>query len=133
LGNAKAASKQPPKLEVNEIPKNVSESVRKRNPHLYPPLGGVETHQPKPAAAKALAARQPTFKRRKGRLAVVVTFIAYVHRELDTDNLAAACKPLRDAVSATLGIDDGDKRIRYQYGQVETRGRKGVVVKIESL
>lgn len=116
---------------MRQIPQNVSKSTIARNPHLYPAVGAVETYQPKPAAAKALASRQPAFKRRKGRLAVVVTFIAHVHRELDTDNLAAACKPLRDSVSTTLGIDDGDKRIRYQYGQVETRGHKGVVVRIE--
>lgn len=40
---------------------------------------------------------------------------------------------MRDAVAAWLGIDDGDPRVRWEYGQVETRGAQGVLVKIETM
>jgi len=43
---------------MNEIPKNVSESVRRRNPHLYGPVvGGVEACQPKQTAIPTLQNR----------------------------------------------------------------------------
>ena len=41
-------------------------------------------------------------------------------------------KPLRDAIAAELGMDDADPRIRWQYGQTETRGAEGVLVMVEA-
>ena len=38
-------------------------------------------------------------------------------RKLDSDNLASACKAVRDGVADAIGIDDGDERIRWGYGQ----------------
>ncbi|TSA41471.1 MAG: hypothetical protein D4R57_00560 [Verrucomicrobiales bacterium] len=62
---------------------------------------------------------------------VVVSLIGLRARTLDDDNYVGACKHLRDAIAATLGIDDGDKRISWQYQQIQTRGREGVLVQIE--
>ena len=62
---------------------------------------------------------------------VVVSLIGLRRRPLDDDNFVGACKHLRDAIAASLGIDDGDKRIRFQYGQFPTQGREGVLVHIE--
>jgi hypothetical protein len=44
-------------------------------------------------------------------------------RALDGDNLQRALKAVRDGVADALGIDDGDSRIEWQYGQ--RRGGKG--------
>ena len=52
-------------------------------------------------------------------------------RELDSDNLAAALKAVRDGVADALGMDDGDPRLAWLYGQ--RRGKPGeyaVVVEI---
>lgn len=39
-------------------------------------------------------------------------------RALDTDNLAGACKAIRDAVAAWLGVDDGPEApVSWEYGQ----------------
>lgn len=49
-------------------------------------------------------------------------------RELDDDNLAGACKGVRDGVADYLGIDDGDKRIKWAYAQA--RGPYGVRITV---
>lgn len=38
-------------------------------------------------------------------------------RQLDSDNLAAALKHVRDGVADALGMDDGDSRLVWLYGQ----------------
>lgn len=65
---------------------------------------------------------------------------------LDGDNLAGACKAVRDAVAAALGVDDRDPRVAWEYAQrrahpdergtmvrrTATRGnRYGVQIRIE--
>lgn len=90
----------------------------------------VETSISKPTATPTLANGPKKYRQRKGRVAVVVTLIATIGRELDSDNLQGACKPLRDAIAESLGLDDGDGRIRWEYGQCETRGQQGVIVKV---
>lgn len=65
---------------------------------------------------------------------------------LDGDNLAGACKAVRDAVAAALGVDDRDPRVAWAYEQrrafadergtmvrrTRTRGnRYGVQIRIE--
>lgn len=50
-----------------------------------------------------------------GRLDVSLVRIA--PRALDSDNLASACKGLRDGIADALGIDDGDRRLTWSYGQ----------------
>lgn len=70
----------------------------------------------------------------KGRSApeVTVTMVSHVKCFLDGDNAINALKPVRDALADWLAVDDGDGRIRWQYGQVETRGREGVCVVVET-
>lgn len=48
-------------------------------------------------------------------LNVMLTRIA--PRELDDDNLRGALKAVRDGVADALGIDDGDRRVTWLYGQ----------------
>ena len=47
------------------------------------------------------------------------------------DNLKAACKPLVDAIAASLGVPDDDPRIRWQYSEAVTSGELGVIVMME--
>lgn len=66
-------------------------------------------------------------------LTVTITRIA--PRELDDDNLAGSAKHVRDGIADALGIDDGDKRIQWRYGQAKftgsARGGYSCAVKIE--
>jgi hypothetical protein len=38
-------------------------------------------------------------------------------RRMDSDGLAISFKAIRDGIAAAMGIDDGDPRIEWQYGQ----------------
>lgn len=68
-----------------------------------------------------------------GARRVVVSFVCFRSRTCDDDNLQFGCKWLRDAIANSLGIDDGDKRFRWQYGQLQTNGPEGVAVTIQIL
>ena len=52
---------------------------------------------------------------------------------LDRDNLTGGAKHLRDRIAESLGLDDRDDQIVWEYGQVQTRGRRGTMVRIERL
>jgi hypothetical protein len=69
----------------------------------------------------------------KGSVEIVVSLITCRRRELDDDGNVAALKPLRDAIAESLLLDDADKRIRFQYSQIETRTIQGVIVMIEKI
>lgn len=45
-------------------------------------------------------------------------------RSLDTDNLAGGCKAVRDQIAAWLGVDDGDPRVEWRYGQQRGKPRE---------
>lgn len=115
------------------LPLNVSESTRRRNPGLFGPVGTVEAHQPQSDLAPALVGRIAKRAGGKEGVRARVALIACVRRPLDDDNLTGSLKPLRDAVAAQLGIDDGDRRIVWDCQQVPTKGREGVIVKVEAL
>lgn len=82
---------------------------------------------------KALEPKPQRLKSGKGCLRLVVTLISCRRGELDHDNLVAGCKPLRDAVARSLGVDDADPRIKWCYGQARTDGETGTIVRIEVL
>ena len=125
---------------MKEPPQNVSESVRRLNPHLYGPtrpkqsshlVGGLLPAQPKPNPVHPLDKKPQAYRGGTRRLALVVSLIRVGKAMLDDDNLASSHKGLRDAISRTLGVEDNDQRIKWEYGQTTTRGRTGVIVKIE--
>lgn len=65
---------------------------------------------------------------------VQVDLVAFVRRPLDDDNLTAGMKPLRDAVASTLGVDDGDPRIRFVVHQIPAgAGPEGTCIRITLL
>lgn len=103
--------------------------VSKLNPHLF--VRGELAHPVrKPDALQALDRGAKVRGKRKGRVEVVVSIMSLRHREIDDDNLIAGAKPLRDAIAETLQTDDGDRRIRWEYGQFETRAEEGTIVMI---
>lgn len=61
---------------------------------------------------------------------VIIRLTRHGPRELDSDNLAGALKAVRDGVADALEIDDGSKRLRWEYAQA--RGEYGVLVEIEA-
>jgi len=94
-------------------------------------MAGMEANQSKSAIAPRLAGRIPKQPKRKAGVELVVTLVACMRRELDSDNLQGACKPARDAIAVSLGLDDGDPRIRWNYAQVVSIGGEGIIVKME--
>lgn len=112
------------KLNPNDLPEN----IKKLNPHLF--VGGVGKPFSQPNLAQALDRSRKAGK--AGAVCLVISLIRFGRRSLDSDNLAGGLKPLRDAIAQTLGVDDGAACIRWEYGQVETQGQQGTMVKIES-
>lgn len=64
-------------------------------------------------------------------LPVTVTITRIGPRKLDDDNLAAACKYVRDQIAATFKEDDGSDRYTWKYEQRITSNKKyGVDVQV---
>ncbi len=59
---------------------------------------------------------------------VAITLTRIGPRTLDSDNLEAACKHVRDGVADALGMDDGDPRLTWRYEQ--RKGKWGVEIRI---
>lgn len=55
------------------------------------------------------------------QLPVVVTLTRLAPRRMDSDNAVGACKHVRDGVADWLGVNDGDPRIEWVYGQEASR------------
>ena len=62
-------------------------------------------------------------------LPLVITITRIGPRRLDDDNLAAACKYVRDQIAAIVGTDDGSSQYTWQYHQ--RIGEYGVEVDIQ--
>jgi hypothetical protein len=62
---------------------------------------------------------------------VTVKFTRLAPRKLDSDNLAGACKAARDGVADVYGIDDGDERWGWEYGQEKAK-QYGIRIEITS-
>lgn len=80
----------------------------------------------------ALASLPPWNPAREGKRKRTIWLIRLAPRELDSDNLVASMKAVRDGVADALGMDDGDDRLRWRYAQ--RRGKPGeysVLVEIE--
>ena len=89
-----------------------------------------EAQTVKPTTPKALVRREPIRKGNKSGVVVCVDLIAARRRACDDDGNVAALKWLRDAIAESLGIDDGDSRIKFNCHQILTQGDEGVIVRI---
>lgn len=61
---------------------------------------------------------------------LLITITRIGPRKLDDDNLANACKYVRDQIATAVGIDDGSDQYTWRYEQ--KTGRYGVDVEITS-
>lgn len=100
-------------------------NLSKRNP-----VGGVDRIEPKPDPVSALDQKPVARKSRARGVVICVTIISLRKRQLDSDNCVSAQKQLRDAIAKSIGLDDGDKRFRWEYEQCVTSGRTGTIVRI---
>lgn len=114
---------------MNVDPNDLPEHIKRLNPHLFG-LDKVEKPFTKPNLTRALDSAVSSCE--TGPKSVVISLVSYRRTRLDNDNLAASFKPLQDCIAATLGVDDADERLRWEYGQIETRGQQGTMVKIEA-
>lgn len=93
-------------------------------------LGGLGQPQREPDTVQALDSSHAPRKTGKSSVGICVEIISFRKRLLDDDNLSSGCKPLRDAIAKSLGLDDGDPLLRWDYQQVRTTGQTGTLVKI---
>lgn len=93
-------------------------------------LGAVTPAEREQVSASALV-RKPLAKpgRQRG-MGVVITITSYRRKLLDDDNLVAGAKALRDAIATSLGVDDADLRLKWEYRQHTTDGAEGTLVTI---
>ena len=95
-------------------------------------VGSVCPDQREPGPKPALEPHLSRKPKGKGRVAVRCSIIVCCHKLYDDDNsISGGTKALRDAIAESVGLDDGDKRIRWHYGQLQTSGEQGVIVRIE--
>ena len=67
------------------------------------------------------------------KLPITVTITRIAPRKLDDDNLAGACKSIRDGVADYFQTDDRNPHIAWKYGQKKGGvGEYGVIIEIES-
>lgn len=91
---------------------------------------GLESPERKPDPVQALVPGKKVQRSRKRSVVVCVEIIAVLRKRTDDDNIHAGAKALRDCIAASLGVDDGDKRIRWSYGTCQTSGREQTIVRI---
>ena len=115
--------------QILRIWPHASESTIRRNLDVCPVAPSIGEQTTLCTLDKGIQKRQ----KGKGSVEIVVSLITCRRRELDDDGNVAALKPLRDAIAESLLLDDADKRIRFQYSQIETRAIQGVIVMIEKI
>jgi hypothetical protein len=105
-----------------------------RGNHETPdPLAGLPNPDREPQARPLVS--KPRRKATRRRSPVVrITIVSVRHRLLDSDNLVAGCKQIRDALAEKLESSDAEgSGIEWETEQVLTRGTEGTLVRIECL
>lgn len=105
-------------------------ATTKPQPHQLRTLDSEPCAQKESSAGMASRADSSTGNA-QGAQRVVVTIVAHLRRLMDDDNCTGGLKPLRDLIAREIGIDDGDARITFQYGQVKTCGHEHTTVTVE--
>lgn len=99
-------------------------------------VGALAPGQRKQVSVSALDRTAPPRHRSKKRLGLCITITSYRRRLTDDDNSsvsAGSAKNLRDAIATSLGIDDGDSRLKWEYRQQQTAGAEGTLVTISRI
>ncbi len=100
-------------------------------PAKHSNLGRLVRPKREPDPIPALESSPPARRSRKTSVERCnIELISFRRRLLDDDNLQGGLKALRDAISKSLGVDDGDPMLSWHYRQVRTEGRPGTLVKI---
>ncbi len=95
-------------------------------------MGGLGSASAQHAPLSTLVQGVQEPARGKEGVAIRITLISCRRKLLDAhDNLPYAMKPICDAIAASIGLDDADPRIQWQYEQILTKGEPGVLVHIE--
>lgn len=82
---------------------------------------------------RALTLAHLTRHKRPAGEAYTIRLTRLAPRSLDPGNLEASFKWVQDAIADWLGIDDGDSRLRFAYGQEQGVPKQyGVRVSIET-
>jgi hypothetical protein len=108
-----------------------SKAFRKLNPHLNPLAAGLSTKESK--SNDGIKSEDKSVERKQESVEFCITIICFRKRLLDShDNLASSCKPLVDRITEWLGFNsDDNKLLSWNYAQIKTRGKVGVIVKID--
>lgn len=106
---------------------NASETFKRLNPNLF--LGGVRAAEPQQSHAPPLDGAHP---RQQSRTPSVdrrprVSIIVCRRRPIDDDNLVGGCKYIRDAIAASLRLDDA--HVDWEYHQIISK-QTGTIVTI---
>lgn len=79
-----------------------------------------------------LLARSAMRRRPKPKRISSITLTRFSVQEMDSDNLPAALKAVRDGIADALGIDDGTKNgIEWKYKQVRCDKREQFAVRVD--
>lgn len=126
------------KVKLSDFPEHVQKRLIKDNPGVFNPVGGLQNPKPESNSGGTDAGTVRRQARRKigmaggsGQGRVLVTIVSYRRKLLDGDNLQGGAKSLRDAIADTIGMDDADPRLKFEYAQVITTGKCGTAVKID--
>ncbi len=116
--------------------KRLKDEQRTRT-EIYEASNSVARLQDTVGEPQARASLVATPRRKKGRIRrakVRISIISFRHRLLDSDNLVAGAKQLRDTIAADLECSDAESSgIEWEYEQCLTRGTEGTLIRIESL
>lgn len=85
--------------------------------------------------ARLITKMQPINSLLPPKRCLEITLIRIGKRFLDSDNLAASQKAIRDGIADALGIDDGSALLRWAYGQMKANDRftLGTLVTLEAI
>ncbi len=118
-----------PQVKITGRSITFSESLRRLNPHLFG-VAGLAPDKREPRQVATLDKDAQGKPVNQVRLAVRI--VSFSRRVKDDDNHTGGNKHLRDCIAASLGIDDGDKRIKFEYQQIESLGPEGTMVLVHA-
>jgi hypothetical protein len=116
-----------PKLR-ERIQDQIDQEDRAKGAHK--PVGRMDDPQRQQREVPPLVNRPRARSGRKSRVVIVVEIISIRRGRCDEDNIISGAKPLRDAIARSLAVDDGDRRIEWEYRTIQTRGHPGTQVLI---
>lgn len=117
-------------LPFEKLPQHVQDRIRRDNPSVF--IRAVPPKVAKPIPDKTLARDVSGQEKGDSGVAISIRLIVLTKRLMDSDNAIACTKPLRDCIAKSLGVDDGDKRLTWEYHQLKTSGQEGVIVTLST-